>query len=71
MDFDVYGAMRVRVIPGDDGWHRVYAVRPLGKLHLLDDVVVPDEATADEIVEILEAVFHEMGRAGGRISRLP
>jgi hypothetical protein len=69
-EYDVYGRMRVRVTPGDDGWCRVDAVRGGGKLHALHDVVIPAEASPGEVIAALEAVFHEIGEPGSEIRRV-
>lgn len=64
--FDVYGRFRVRVARRAGGWV-AQLVASDGKRRPLPDVVVPPEATPEEIVAALEAVFHEVGRPGGRI----
>jgi hypothetical protein len=69
-EYDVYGRMRVRVTPADDGWCRVEAVRLGGKLHALHDVVIPAEAATEDVIAALEAVFHEMGQPGSEIKRV-
>jgi hypothetical protein len=69
-EFDVYGRMRVRVVPNDDGWCRVYAVRGGGKLHALDDVAIPADASNQDVIGALEAVFHEIGQPGSEITRV-
>jgi hypothetical protein len=69
-EYDVYGMMRVRVTPGDDGWCRVHAVRGGGKLHTLHDVVIPSDAATEDVIAALEAVFHEIGEPGTDIRRV-
>ena len=70
MEFDVYGRIRVRVVENRGPWRTAYAVRSNGRLHRLDDVVVPADATVEDIVAILEAVFHEAGEPGAEIRRV-
>lgn len=69
-EFDVYGRMRVRVIPNDDGWCRVYAVRDGGKLQTVDGVVVSADASTAEVIAALEAAFHEIGEPGSAVRRV-
>ena len=69
-EFDVYGRMRVRVVRCDDGWCRVYAVRDGGKLHRLDDIVIPVDASAADVIAALEAAFHEIGEPGSEVRRV-
>jgi hypothetical protein len=69
MVFDVYGRFTVRVRPAGE-WMVVEVPRGDGKRHTLPDVVIPVGAADDEIVAVLEAVFHETGRPGESIARV-
>jgi hypothetical protein len=70
LEFDVYGRFRVRVSGNEAGFRRVDALGSDGKLHRLGDVIVPVSASTDDVVVILEAVFHEMARPGTEIRRV-
>ena len=57
--FDVYGRFRV-IVEEVDGIWSVYRIGADGKRRRLDDVVVPDGADPGQVVDALEATFHEL-----------
>ena len=68
--FDIYG--RFVVILRDDGvgWWKAARVESDGKRRHLPEVLIPAESDPSQIVDYLEAVYHESARPGEFITRL-
>ena len=68
--FDVYGRFRVTAEQNEDAAWAVYRDGSDGKRGRMTDVVVPEDATLDEVERVLEAMFHELARPGTSIMRI-
>lgn len=55
---DVYGRFRIDVIRRHGTW-TAYRLGADGKRGKLNDLVLPDEAEAEAILEAVEALYHE------------
>lgn len=58
--FDVYGRFEVTAAKRPTGEWMFHLIGPEGKGTQLDDVVLPDEATLDDVARGLEATYHEL-----------
>ena len=69
--FRVYDRWTVDVRRGRAGGWVAYAVGEDGKRSRLRDLVIPDEASPEEIADMIDVEFHELARPGQEITRLP
>lgn len=65
MKFDIYGRFQVEVERNDGRW--VAYRLALGKRSKIDDFVIPDDLSAQEIPGYLDAFYHELARYGHRV----
>jgi hypothetical protein len=68
--FDIYGRFEVTAELALDGTWLLYVPGSEGKHRHLTDVILPDDATLDDVERGLEATFHELGTPGSSISRI-
>jgi len=65
MRFDVYGRFQVEVERVNDQWI-AYRVG-LGTRSKVEDLVIPDDLSRQEIPNYLDAFYHELARYGQRV----
>lgn len=70
MVFDVYGRFEVVAEHRAGGRWSLARRGADGKRSRIEDVVVPDDATLDEVEGLLEVAFHEWAIPGRTITRL-
>jgi len=58
---DVYGRFRIDVIRRHGRW-TAYRLGAEGKRARLEDLVIAESASAEEILETVEALYHEWAR---------
>lgn len=68
--FDVYGRFHIVARQDDDGSWALLRRGADGKHSPLTDVVVPDDATLDDVERLLEVAFHEWATPEAGIVRL-
>lgn len=68
--FSVYGRLAVTAQRDEFGRWALYRQGADGKRSRLDEVVVPEGASPDEIEEFLEGAFHEYATPDGTITRI-
>jgi hypothetical protein len=65
--FDVYGRLTVLLRNAGGEWWIAEAIGSDGKRCRLPDVVIPLDAGPTQIVDRLEALYHEWARPGTRV----
>ena len=68
MRFDIYGKDQLEIVRDGGRW-KVFGLGD-GKRIPRGDVVIPAEVVADEIVQYLDDLFHELARPGQTIRRV-
>ena len=66
MLFDVYGRYRIRVDREGAAW----MVGGDGKSTRVQGLVIPSDATPDEVIDLLDVAFHETAKPGDTVVRL-
>lgn len=69
MKLSIYGRFQIDVRRENDLWV-VYRLE-LGKRTRLNDVVIPPNLVADELVTYLDDIFHEFARFGANVEVMP
>jgi hypothetical protein len=69
MKFNIYGRFQVEVRRENNAW-MVYRSES-GKRTLFDEVVVPPDLVADELVAYLDDIFHEYAGFGENVTVIP
>ena len=68
MRFSIYGRFQIDIRRDGDCWV-AYRV-DLGKRRRVDDLVIPGELRDEEMVNYLDAFFHELARPGERVEQV-
>jgi hypothetical protein len=68
--FDIYGRFVILLRDGGEGWWKAARVESDGKRRHLPEVLIPAESDPSQIVDYLEAVYHESARPGDVITQL-
>lgn len=69
MKFDIYGRFQLDVKRENNAW--VVYRSESGKRARLNDVVLPEDLTADELAIYLDDLFHEFAGSGESVRIMP
>jgi hypothetical protein len=68
LQFNIYGRFKLEVRREDDTW--VVYRADLGKRFRIDDLAIPPDLRAEELVGYLDAFYHEYAQPGQHVELL-
>jgi hypothetical protein len=69
MKFNIYGRFQVDVRRENESW--VVYRSELGKRTRLNDLVIPPNLVAEDLVTYLDDIFHEFAKLGQNVEVIP